>query len=583
MLRTPILALAAVAAAACAGGDSTTPTDSGRPEVRIPASISLTPSSLSFEALGDTQRVVAVARDQHGAQLDSFNVAWSSSDTSVATVSPAGLVTSVGHGTATVIATAAAIEATASVIVSLPDVAITTSALEDGTVGVSYRDTLAATGGSGGYSWSLVSGALPPGLSMSSGGEISGQPTAAGTSTFNAQVESGGRTARGDVSITINPLSSPSTRGTVAILVDPALDAPTSAARAQFRTDLLVAGYHAVEALSSFKSPIEVRDYLRTLYADPGYSPLRGVILIGDIPKAYQFVTLETTNPDLSDISEEAISYQFYADLDGTFGTSVGYASPGGHPYSFDLHEGDVDWEIWVGVLPLYEGDYAASSDALNRYFAKNHAYRAGYVTLPRRLVEVTEHFSATTTTEFTTILNNLRSGPYSWTPWSASSDAEFFFNSVSPSLSAADGYDALRNSHGDFFVGDAHGTWDRHGQIDVAWVRENPIGTFFFWSNGCAVGDLDHAGNFLTSMLYSPTSMVVVAKGTTNDSGGMGTNADGFFGHNIATSMSQGSSIGDALVHHVNVPLIWPWSTSREFHVATSILLGDPTLSIRP
>lgn len=76
---------------------------------------------------------------------------------------------------------------------------------------------------------------------------------------------------------------------------------------------------------------------------------------------------------------------------------------------------------------------------------------------------------------------------------------------------------------------------------------------------------------------------VVLVAKGTTNDSGGLGTNADGFFGHNIATSMEGGESIGAALVDHVNVPLIWPWSTDREFHYASALLLGDPTLRVAP
>ena len=56
--------------------------------------------------------------------------------------------------------------------------------------------------------------------------------------------------------------------------------------------------------------------------------------------------------------------------------------------------------------------------------------------------------------------------------------------------------------------------------------------------------GDLDHADNFLTSTLYSPTSDVLIAKGTTNDSGGMGNNSNGFFGHNIATALAAENGI---------------------------------------
>ena len=104
-----------------------------------------------------------------------------------------------------------------------------------------------------------------------------------------------------------------------------------------------------------------------------------------------------------------------------------------------------------------------------------------------------------------------------------------------------------------------------------------------FFWSDGCAVGDLDHRENFLTSVLYSPTSLVLAAKGTTNNSGGMGSNQNGFYGHNVAVALSRGGSLGEALLEHVNVPLIWPWSESREFHLATSVILGDASLKLRP
>ena len=52
---------------------------------------------------------------------------------------------------------------------------ISTSQLPDGTVAGGYNSTLAATGGSTPYSWSVVSGSLPNGLALSSGGAISGR------------------------------------------------------------------------------------------------------------------------------------------------------------------------------------------------------------------------------------------------------------------------------------------------------------------------------------------------------------------------------------------------------------------------
>jgi Ca2+-binding RTX toxin-like protein len=66
---------------------------------------------------------------------------------------------------------------------------VTTSALPEGSVGSSYSQTLAANDGTGAYSWSVSSGALPTGLSLSSGtGAITGSPTGTGTASFTVQV-----------------------------------------------------------------------------------------------------------------------------------------------------------------------------------------------------------------------------------------------------------------------------------------------------------------------------------------------------------------------------------------------------------
>ncbi len=67
--------------------------------------------------------------------------------------------------------------------------AITTASLPAGAVGSAYSATLAATGGTPSYSWSMAAGSLPPGLSLNStSGAITGTPTTAGTFTFTARV-----------------------------------------------------------------------------------------------------------------------------------------------------------------------------------------------------------------------------------------------------------------------------------------------------------------------------------------------------------------------------------------------------------
>jgi len=69
------------------------------------------------------------------------------------------------------------------------DLVITTPSLISGQIGVAYSATLAAEGGIPPYTWSILSGSLPTGLSLNaSTGEISGTPSVAGTCAFTVRV-----------------------------------------------------------------------------------------------------------------------------------------------------------------------------------------------------------------------------------------------------------------------------------------------------------------------------------------------------------------------------------------------------------
>jgi hypothetical protein len=74
-------------------------------------------------------------------------------------------------------------------------------------VGVPYSSAVTAAGGVGAYTFTLLSGSLPPGLTLSSNGTISGTPTGTGTYTYVVQVtDSQGNTAQtAGCSITVNP------------------------------------------------------------------------------------------------------------------------------------------------------------------------------------------------------------------------------------------------------------------------------------------------------------------------------------------------------------------------------------------
>jgi sugar lactone lactonase YvrE len=65
---------------------------------------------------------------------------------------------------------------------------VTTTTLPNGTNGVAYNQPLAASYGQPPYAWTNSSGALPPGLTLTSNGVVSGTPTNNGTYDFSVQV-----------------------------------------------------------------------------------------------------------------------------------------------------------------------------------------------------------------------------------------------------------------------------------------------------------------------------------------------------------------------------------------------------------
>jgi large repetitive protein len=67
-------------------------------------------------------------------------------------------------------------------------VSTTFSAPPAAVVGVPYTDTLTATGGTTPYTWSVNAGTLPPGLTLSSAGVLSGTPTTTGSYPFTVNV-----------------------------------------------------------------------------------------------------------------------------------------------------------------------------------------------------------------------------------------------------------------------------------------------------------------------------------------------------------------------------------------------------------
>ena len=94
-----------------------------------------------------------------------------------------------------------------TVAVYVPPLQITTfPALPQGTAGVPYAGSIAATGGAPPYTFAIIRGALPAGLTLSPGGSLGGTPTAFGSSSFTVQVtDSAGGTNARDFTLVIGP------------------------------------------------------------------------------------------------------------------------------------------------------------------------------------------------------------------------------------------------------------------------------------------------------------------------------------------------------------------------------------------
>ena len=104
-----LIVLSCAAVMGCGGGD-------GGTEVRVPAMITVTPSSHSFSSIGANQQFIAAVVDETGSPLNT-PVSWSSSDPFVAAVGFTGLTTAVADGSATITATVSEITGRAEVTV----------------------------------------------------------------------------------------------------------------------------------------------------------------------------------------------------------------------------------------------------------------------------------------------------------------------------------------------------------------------------------------------------------------------------------------------------------------------------------
>jgi hypothetical protein len=92
------------------------------------------------------------------------------------------------------------------VVLNKTVISIRNKFLPDGVYGIPYNATLSGSGGLAPYTWAIVAGSLPNGLSLdSNSGVIAGTPTIVGVSNFTVQITDKNHTsATSNLSITVN-------------------------------------------------------------------------------------------------------------------------------------------------------------------------------------------------------------------------------------------------------------------------------------------------------------------------------------------------------------------------------------------
>ena len=121
--------------------------------------------------------------------------------------------------------------ATVPLIVNAP-LTLGTTILPGGAKNQSYTATLVATGGTPSYSWSLASGSLPVGLTLSTSGVISGAPTTATNSRFSVTVNDSATPPQSttqslSIAIASSPLTPPSQAAGYNLVFTDDFDDPT--------------------------------------------------------------------------------------------------------------------------------------------------------------------------------------------------------------------------------------------------------------------------------------------------------------------------------------------------------------------
>ncbi len=172
---------------------------------RVATVVALSSSAVTLASLGDTVRLEAVVKDQDGVEL-SANVAWSTADAQVASVSGQGTVTAVGNGTTAITAAAGSATASATITVSqrpstitvTPESVMLRKLGDTATVEATMHDAAGAEIRGTAITWASADSTV---ATVSTSGTV----TAAGGGTTTVTASGGGLVAMASVQVTVEP------------------------------------------------------------------------------------------------------------------------------------------------------------------------------------------------------------------------------------------------------------------------------------------------------------------------------------------------------------------------------------------
>jgi hypothetical protein len=234
------------------------------------SSIGVTPAGQTI-VTGASLQLTAIGTYANLSSQDiSTQVAWSSTNSSVATVSSSGLVTALTPGSTTLRATLNGVTGSVTLTVQLAPLSIGTVSLPGAMQFLPYSSAVAATGGLAPYTWAITAGALPAGLSLNAGtGAISGTSTGLGSFAFTIRVSDASsppRTASKALSVTlVAPASSIWSGSTLPTNLDAGADNPVELG-VKFRSD--APGY--ITGARFYKSSANTGTHVANLWTSTG-------------------------------------------------------------------------------------------------------------------------------------------------------------------------------------------------------------------------------------------------------------------------------------------------------------------------